>query len=339
MRPEDQFVHDERIESIPAGTGLASLTAWIYGRRPGEWTVDAELIPDLDGSNGRPRSRKLKAGIWSWSRWRLSESEPTAAATRWSIAAPLARIPGVAPGSYPALAALAFAVALVTQAVLVGSEGIDVGTTSAVSIAAMIGGLLAAKIWYSFLHLDESLLRGGWAVDGFLVVAPLIAVAGLAVLDRPVGAVLDASAPGLFFAVAIGRIGCFLTGCCAGRPSGARWAIWSSDRRVGARRVPAQLIESGAGLLLGSVALVLVVGLNPPIHGLIFASASAAYAAARQALLRLRCETRRSARTLPATAAVAAAVLIAVSAVSLGQRDHMPPAATAAVQATTIAES
>jgi phosphatidylglycerol:prolipoprotein diacylglycerol transferase len=246
----------------------------------------------------------------------------------------------VLPGSYPALATLAFVVALVIQAVLVAREGIDPTTTSAVSIGAMIGGLLAAKIWYSFLHPDESLLRGGWAVDGFLVVAPLIAVAGLAVLDRPVGAVLDATAPGLFFAVAIGRIGCFLTGCCAGRPSDSRWAIWSSDRRVGARRVPAQLIESGVGLLLGSVALVLVVGFNPPIHGLIFVSVSAAYAAARQGLLALRVERRRSARTLPATAVAAGAVLIAVSAVSLGQPDHMPPGATApAAEGTMIPSS
>lgn len=339
MRPEDQFVQDERIESIPRGTGLVSVTAWIYGRRPGEWTVDAELMPDLDRSPVRHRTRQLKAATWSWRRRNLSESEPRAVATRWSIAAPLARIPAVLPGSYPALAAIAFAVALVMQAALVARDGIDPGPTSAVSIAAMIGGLLAAKIWYSFLHPDESFLRGGWAVDGFLIVAPIIAIAGLAFLDLPVGAVLDATTPGLFLAVAIGRIGCFLTGCCAGRPSASRWAVWSSDGRVGARRVPAQLIESGVGLLLGSVTLVLVVGLTPLVHGLIFVSASAAYAAARQGLLRLRFETRRSARTLPATAVAAAAVLIAVSAVSLGQRDHMPPAATSSVHGTTIAGS
>lgn len=144
---------------------------------------------------------------------------------------------------------------------------------------------------------------------------------------------------GLFFAVAIGRIGCFLTGCCAGRPSASRWAIWSSDRRIGAKRLPAQLTESGVGLLLGSVALVLVVNVSPPIHGLIFVSASAAYAAARQGLLRFRLETRRSARTLPATAVAAAAVLIVVTAVSLGQPDHMPPVTGASIQETTFAAS
>jgi phosphatidylglycerol:prolipoprotein diacylglycerol transferase len=336
LRPEDHFVHDERIEAMPPGTGLASVTAWIYGRQPGQWTVDTELIPDLEGSTVRPRPRQLRAATWSWRRWKLSESQPKPIATRWSIAAPLARIPGVLPGSYPALALLAFVVALVTQAALVAGEGIEPGMTSAISVAAMIGGLAAAKAWYWFLHPDESFIKGGWAVDGFLVVAPIVAIAGLAVLNLPVGAVLDATAPGLFLAVAIGRVGCFLTGCCAGRPSTSRWAIWSSDRRIGAKRVPAQLIESGVGFLLGFVALVLVVGLTPPVHGLIFVSASAAYAAARQRLLRLRLEERRSARTLPATAAAAAAVLIAVSAVSLGQRDHMPPLAAVSVQVTTI---
>jgi phosphatidylglycerol:prolipoprotein diacylglycerol transferase len=332
LRPEDQFVHDERIEAMPPGTGLASVTAWIYGRRSGEWTVDAELIPDLDAPTVRSRPTQLRAATWSWRRWNLSESEPRALATRWSIAAPLARIPAVLPGSYPALAALAFVIALVMQAALVAREGIDPGTTSAISAAAMIGGLVAAKTWYWFLHPDESFVKGGWAVDGFLVVAPIVAIAGLAIVNLPVGAVLDATAPGLFLAVTIGRMGCFLTGCCAGRPSASRWAIWSSDRRIGASRVPTQLIEAGVGLLLGSVALVLVVGLTPAVHGLIFVSASAAYAAARQGLLRLRVETRRSARTLPATAVAAAAVLIAVTAVSLGQPDHMPPVAGAFAQ-------
>ena len=323
LGPEDQFVQDERLERITPGTGLMSVTATIYGRRPGDWIVDAELIGETP--TARRRAHILKAAAWSWRRWALSVSEPGPVATRWSLTAPLARIPAVVPGSYPVLAAVGIMIALAVQALLAGREGIDVASTTIVSAVALVFGLVAAKVWYRILHPNESLLTGGWAVDGFLVVAPIVAVAGLAILDEPVGAVLDATAPGLFFAVAIGRVGCFLTGCCAGRTSPSRWAIWSSDRRVGARRIPAQLIESAVGLVLGLTALIMVIGLTLPVHGLVFVTTSAGYAAARQGLLRLRAEVRRSTRTLPATAAAAAAVLLAVGGVSLAQPDHMPP--------------
>jgi phosphatidylglycerol:prolipoprotein diacylglycerol transferase len=121
-----------------------------------------------------------------------------------------------------------------------------------------------------------------------------------------VGAYLDGVAPGIFLAVAIGRVGCFLTGCCAGRPTAGR-GIWSSDRRVGARRIPAQLLESAIGLSLASLSAVFV--LVGPIGGtgLVFVITVATYVASRQALLRLRAEARpfswrRAVRPAPARA-------------------------------------
>ena len=135
-------------------------------------------------------------------------------------------------------------------------------------------------------------ILGGWAVDGLLAVALAVGVAGLLAFNLPLGMVLDATAPGLFFAVAIGRVGCFLTGCCAGRCTRSRWGIWSSDRRIGARRIPAQLLESAAGLLIGVVAALLVLSDAPGVDGLIFVAAFGAYILVRQLLLRLRAERR-----------------------------------------------
>jgi len=139
------------------------------------------------------------------------------------------------------------------------------------------------------------------------------------VVDVPIGVALDAIAPGLFLAVAIGRVGCFVTGCCAGRITGSRWAIWSSDRRIGARRIPTQLLESAVGLLIGLAALGLVVGIAPALDGVVFLAGFAAYGAVRQALLRLRVERRRSSRTLPATAAAVVLVVLVISAALLIQ--------------------
>jgi redox-sensing transcriptional repressor len=38
--------------------------------------------------------------------------------------------------------------------------------------------------------------------------------------------------------LAVGRVGCFFTGCCASRSSASRWALWSSNRSVGLRTRP-----------------------------------------------------------------------------------------------------
>jgi len=118
----------------------------------------------------------------------------------------------------------------------------------------------------------------------------VVAVAMLLVFRLPVGAFLDATAPGLFVGVAIGRVGCFFAGCCAGRISRSRWGVWSSDRRVGARRVPAQLLESAAGLAIAVAAALLIFGHAVPIDGAIFVGAFAVYFLVRQALLRVRAE-------------------------------------------------
>lgn len=91
----------------------------------------------------------------------------------------------------------------------------------------------------------------------------------------------------------IGRFGCFWAGCCTGRPTAARWGIWSSDRRVGCRRAPAQPLEAVASLTTGAavLAVVLIAGLHR--SGPVAVAGLAAYTLCRQALLGLRAEPRR----------------------------------------------
>jgi phosphatidylglycerol:prolipoprotein diacylglycerol transferase len=324
----DSFVHDEVIDGIVPGGGPISVTATVDGVRPGAWNVHADLIR-LSGGRDRawsvPRSRQADSIVhpaaWSWRHWSVASRPAAPIKTRWAILAPLASRPAVIPGVYTALAIVGFILALGMQAALLGRGSEPVGRAVGASVIGLIAGLAGAKAWYAVLHPDESILKGGWAVDGFLVVAPLATVVALRALDVHAGAALDAVTPGLFFAVALGRVGCFLTGCCAGRCTAGRWGIWSSDRRVGARRVPAQLLESAAGVAIGVAALAVVIASPFAIHGAVFATAFALYALVRQALLRLRAERRRSYRTLPMTAAAAALVVVLVSVSSL----HLGP--------------
>lgn len=57
--------------------------------------------------------------------------------------------------------------------------------------------------------------------------------------------------PGLIFGHAIGRVGCFLTGCCYGRVCDLPWKVYMD----GAYRHPVQLYEAFALFLLGYFSL------------------------------------------------------------------------------------
>ncbi len=325
-RPGDTFVQEETIPGIVPRTGPVSITTWVYGLQPGKWSVDSRLIESgpVAGRAGsaRPRTsggRRVGPARWSWRQWTVLDGPPGPVKTRWALLAPLARQPAVIPGLYTALAVLGIVLAMALQGAILARGNLTVGPALAASVLATVSGLIGAKLWYAVLHPDESVIKGGWAVDGFLVVAPLVAASALFVSGLPIGTVLDAVAPGIFFAVALGRIGCFLTGCCAGRCTASRWSIWSSDRRVGARRIPAQLLESAAGLVLAVVTLLLVLGRASPFGGAVFLVSFAMYALVRQGLLRVRAERRKSPRSLRLTAVAAGLAVVMVGALSLLQ--------------------
>ena len=294
-KPQDTFVQEDKIDGIVPGSGLVSITSCVYRRQPGEWTVSAELLrPRGDAGRGRRvTAEPIRPAAWSWRRWALSTGSAGTVKTRWAMLAPLARMPGVIPGVWPALGVLGALVALVTQVAILAHENVAVGQFLVVSLLALGFGLIGAKLWNAVLHPGPwRQWIQGWSVDGFLFVAPVVADAALLAFDPPLAVFLHAATPGLFFGVAIGRLGCFFTGCCAGRCTSSRWGVWSSDRRVGARRIPAQLIESLAGLLLGATSALLVLGHVPGVDGVIFAAAFGAYVVVRQLLLRVRAERR-----------------------------------------------
>lgn len=296
--PADTFTREERVDDIIPGSGAYAVTSWVYGLEPGDWTVSAELIrPGIEsGRSTRGVAETIPPARWSWRRWAVEPGERGAVRTRWALLVPLARMPSVIPGSFTVLGILGILVALLVQSAILARDGVDLLGPVLVFLIALVAGLLGAKVWYALLHPGPwpKALLGGWAVDGFLVVAPLAAIVVLLAMQLSVGRFLDAVAPGIFFAVAIGRLGCFFTGCCAGRCTRSRWGVWSMDRdtRIGARRIPTQLLESLAGLVIGIVAA--VSALNGPlvVDGLVFVVAAIAYFSVRHMLLRLRSERR-----------------------------------------------
>jgi len=222
--------------------------------------------------------------------------------------------PGVITGAWPALVLSGFAVTLALQAVLLGRVHVDVPSSLLVMLVASLAGLIGAKLWFVAQQrrpVQRGLPTQGLCIQGFLLGTAVTAAAGLALLHLPIGKFLDATTPGLFFGMVVGRPGCFLTGCCAGRPTASRWGIWSSDGRIGVRRVPTQLLESLLSLGIGSAALLLDLLVGPAVPGAIFVAGLATYALGRQFLLPLRVEPRKSSLGRPVTIIAASGVLIA----------------------------
>jgi phosphatidylglycerol:prolipoprotein diacylglycerol transferase len=152
-------------------------------------------------------------------------------------------------------------------------------------------------------------------IQGFVIGALATLAAGAWLADVPLLVMLDIAAPAILLGMAIGRLGCWKGGCCAGRLTAGRFAVWCSDRRIGGRRIPTQLMESALALLLSVVATVLVIGSQAP-DGVAAVLGLSAYILVRQFLLRLRSVPRSSAlRPMMTTALSGIAVLVSVALV------------------------
>ena len=304
----DEFSHDETIDGIVAGSGPVAVTVKIRDVNPGEWTVRANLLPVIDpkshGQGSQPVISVFPAA-WSWRHWRVSAAPSAPVST---CLFPFVRPPAVILGSWAVLVVTGIVLALVTQSLVISTAGLAMGHVLAVSLFSVLGGVVGGKAWYLVLH-RRNRRWDGWAVQGFVTGFVLVAPLLLLLLNVPVGAFLDASAPALMLGLAIGRLGCFFTGCCAGRPSASRWAVWSSNRSVGVHRVPTQLMESALVFLVGLTSLGAVLRYGPQ-HGTFFVAAVAVYTLVRQFLLRLREERRQSEQGAPLVAIAAGLILV-----------------------------
>jgi phosphatidylglycerol:prolipoprotein diacylglycerol transferase len=121
--------------------------------------------------------------------------------------------------------------------------------------AAVIGGIIGAKLWYVALTGDPGALfsRGGlvW-YGGFLGGAAAVILNGWR-LKVPARWTMELAAPGLAAAYALGRVGCFLVNDDYGRPTDLPWAV----------RFPEGLPPSTAGNLHQLFGIPISPGLDP----------------------------------------------------------------------------
>jgi phosphatidylglycerol:prolipoprotein diacylglycerol transferase len=222
-------------------------------------------------------------------------------------------------GAWPAMVTLGVLLALVLQGILAQRHGLPSGNVLMLALFASVLGAVGAKLYYRLTHSKESAGRAlaGLSVQGFVIVATATFVIGGVLQGMPVGQLLDATVPALLLGQTVGRLGCLMGGCCVGVPTRSRWAVWSSDRRVGTRRIPVQLMESGA-----AAALALITGaiawrgpMSPA--GVVFVGGVAAYVVVRQLLFPLRGVPRATRHGRQVTLAVALFTLLGAAIVSI----------------------
>jgi phosphatidylglycerol:prolipoprotein diacylglycerol transferase len=116
---------------------------------------------------------------------------------------------------------LAFAAAAWSLSRQFKRYGLDEEVASSMTLAAAIGGILGAKIYYAILYKDLALLfsRSGLVFYGGLI-GGLIAVSYVVIRNKiPYLLGADATAPALAIGYALGRVGCFMVGDDYGRPT------------------------------------------------------------------------------------------------------------------------
>ncbi|HET6187058.1 MAG TPA: prolipoprotein diacylglyceryl transferase family protein [Trebonia sp.] len=307
--PGDTFTQEETYQGIVPGSGPVAVTAEVRGVNPGTWSVTARPVSRAVAGQPRPGAapEPAAAGRVPWPRRVTVQARPNTSVHTASTLR--SKVPGVIRYAYACLVVLGVLTGLAIEGVLLAAGHYPVLRPELLSVAAVAAGVIGGKAWYAAVSGGK---WDGWCIQGFVggaaVVVAVVAVVGPGV---PKGAFLAAATPALLIGMGIGRHACFWAGCCTGRPTASRWGIWSSDRRLGCRRMPVQLYEAWTALVVGAATLGVILALGLPRSGAVGVIALAAYTLVRQGILSFRDEPRHWRYGRAVTASLAAAALIA----------------------------
>lgn len=148
-------------------------------------------------------------------------------------------------------------------------RGLNGSAMYLIGAVAAISGVVGARIffvigywgtfpnhWISFFDFH----RRGLIFYGGLFLAIPCCMLVVRRMKLPMGVVGDAVGLAIPLSMAIGRVGCFLTGCCRGKPSGLPWAVTFPGTSVAVH--PAQLYE----LLLDLAAFGFLLFMRKRVH-------------------------------------------------------------------------
>jgi prolipoprotein diacylglyceryltransferase len=201
--------------------------------------------------------------------------------------------------SYAAMLYIGFVLGVICGA---HESGLDYTRFSVSALILLIPALIGGRIWFLIGH--PKLIAGRTSIAGaqyvgaglygglvlsFVVSWPVLRVTGLEFWRF-----WDGAAVVLLVGMTVTRIGCLMTGCCAGRETHGPLGIWLPNHRgEWKRRYPTQLFEAAWSAAILGVGIWAYAPSDPP--GVLFLGAAAAYGAGRLGLELLRADAASTA--------------------------------------------
>jgi len=174
--------------------------------------------------------------------------------------------------SYGLMLVVAFITGIILALKRAKNAGIKPEKIIDLALIVLVSSLVGSRFFYVVYHLDEfqgyfwdivnpfqssgEIGIGGLSMMGGVVLSVLSGLVYLFYKRLPLWKIADAVSPSFPLGLAIARIGCFLNGCCPGKPTHSIFGVvFPSDSFAGyffpeARLLPTQLFESLAGLVI-----------------------------------------------------------------------------------------
>lgn len=102
------------------------------------------------------------------------------------------------------------------------------------ALYSLIGGVIGARLFFVLHYFDKfksnpleifAIWQGGLELAGGVTAAIIVILFYMWYHKLPIRRYLDVLAIGLMLALFFGRIGCFLNGCCYGKPTDLPWGV------------------------------------------------------------------------------------------------------------------
>ena len=170
--------------------------------------------------------------------------------------------------SYGLMMAIAFVVGTFLGLREARRLGLDEDKVVNVVLVTLVASVFGARMLYVLEHLGEfrrewtsvlALWQGGLTLYGGVVAGTFAGLVAARRMGLPVWVTADALTPAFALGTMFGRIGCFLNGCCYGRPTSLPWGVvfppdsFAAVEFGGQPVHPSQLYAAFAGLLLFAI--------------------------------------------------------------------------------------
>lgn len=178
---------------------------------------------------------------------------------------------GITITSYGVMLSIAFIAGIILAQRRGIRYGVSKNTIGDISFLILIGALLGSRAFFVFTHLDDfggewwralHVWDGGLTFYGGLILAFILSAIWIKIKKLSFGKLADIVIPSVALGIGLARIGCFLNGCCFGRPSNFgiifppdSFPAW--ELGVGVRVHPTQIYSSLIGFCIFGLLLIL----------------------------------------------------------------------------------